>query len=412
MKRRSLAALPLAAVLSFAPLATLPANAATLSGNITVTFDITTEDAEALRELVSWFEKWSTNGTLPATGVSEEEATDPTPPVRMETVGKKNGHDKDKHNHKHGHKHGHKHKEKVEEDTPPPADEEPPADDTVVEDDVTEEEDVVEEDVTEDDVAEDDTTEDEVVEGTTPPATGATTGGSGGPTSDQTFQSFSSNGMASEYHIFIPDTEGPHGLLFWADGSGGFGFDNPNQEYLLAGPEGMIAVAKARNMILVVPEAPAPGCPSDNCWYDRDNAAEKAQWSSDLMTKVKAEHNIDLDRVAIGGYSSGAQWTAQYFMPAHGEEQSVDLAMPMAWGSPGDLSSVSEEYAASTWIVFNTGTNDTNGGRYNAYDGAQAGRDAYRAAGFQVEWEESNSTHDRGGDFGPFAAQNIDQHLG
>lgn len=245
-------------------------------------------------------------------------------------------------------------------------------------------------------------------EPTTPPATGSgTTGGTGGAFTNRTFQSFSSGGTTSQYHIYAEGRTGTPGLLFWADGSGGSGFDRPDSSYLIGGTTGMNAIAKARNMILVVPVAPAPGCDgTDNCWYD-DAGARKAKWSSDLMTEVKKQYPVRLDRVAIGGYSSGAQWTTNFFMPVHGEAQSVDLFMPFAYGGPPRVTaSWTDAYKKATVGVWNTGTNDP------AIGNARAGFAEYQKRGFtKLEWEPSNSTHSRSGEFGPFAAQNIDQHL-
>src|SRR5690606_41328599 len=64
-------------------------------------------------------------------------------------------------------------------------------------------------------------------------------------------------------------------------------------------------------------------------------------------------------RVVIGGYSSGAQSTTRFFLPAHGEAHSVDLAVAIAYGgAPATKASFSQEYRRSTVVSFDTGTAD------------------------------------------------------
>src|SRR5690606_29784951 len=176
-----------------------------------------------------------------------------------------------------------------------------------------------------------------VVAGVAAPASAASTGGAGGALTNRLDQSFTSAGLTSSYHIVAAglDWSRPVGLLVYTDGSGGYGLDNPNSTYLLDadGDAGLVAVARKHNLLLLTPEAPAPGCDgTDNCWYDSRNAVGKARWSSDLISRVTSQYDIDLDRVVIGGYSSGAQWTTRFFLPAHGEAHSVDLAVAIAYG--------------------------------------------------------------------------------
>ena len=67
---------------------------------------------------------------------------------------------------------------------------------------------------------------------------------------DRTNLSFTSNGYTSTYHLYAGglDWSKSVGLLIYTDGSGEFGLKNPKSSYLLAGSDGMIAVAKKHNM--------------------------------------------------------------------------------------------------------------------------------------------------------------------
>lgn len=246
---------------------------------------------------------------------------------------------------------------------------------------------------------------------------GTTTGGSGGPRTNQLDQSFTSNGLTSSYHLITEglDWSKPVGVLVYADGSGGHGFDNPGSDYLIGGENGLAAIAAKHNLVLLVPEAPAPGCDGeDNCWYDRDldAAAAKAQWSSDLLTQVKGQYDIDEDRVVVGGYSSGAQWTTQTFLPAHGAEQSVDLAVPIAYGgAPRTDLNAPEEWKNDVVISWDTGTSDPAYG--TASWESVGGYNAYTEAGFTTDYLwPAGVAHGRSGDFGGILDREITEHLG
>lgn len=249
------------------------------------------------------------------------------------------------------------------------------------------------------------------------PASAATTGGSGGALTDRLNQTFTSGGITSNYHVYAAglDWTKPVGILMYADGSGGYGYDNPTSTYSLGGTNGVVAKAKSDNLLLVVPNAPAPNCDGyDNCWYNETGtptAAQKAGWSSALMTAIKGQYNIDLDRVAVGGYSSGAQWTTRWFMPLYGEAQSVDLAVAISYGgAPYSTANFSAAYKAATWISFDTGTADP--AYSSASYGAIGGYNWYTNAGFKTDanWV-SGEDHSRDGLFGGILDREIDQHL-
>src|SRR5690606_7598633 len=87
------------------------------------------------------------------------------------------------------------------------------------------------------------------------PAPAPGTGNVSGPKTNQTFQTFTSDGYTSRYHLYVEgvDWSKPVGALIYADGSGEYGLKNPNSTYLLSGSNGLIAVAKRHNMILLTP---------------------------------------------------------------------------------------------------------------------------------------------------------------
>lgn len=250
----------------------------------------------------------------------------------------------------------------------------------------------------------------------------STTGGDGGAFDNVLDEEFTSNGITSNYHRFAEgiDPTQPIGVILYGDGSGGSGFDYPNSEYLLDadGESGLVAAARERNFILVVPEAPSPSCGTpvayDNCWYNSSgtpSAADKAAWASDLLTQIKSEYDIAEDRIVVGGYSSGAQMTTRWFAPNHGEEQSVDLFVPISYGGePADTDAVfSDEYKQNTVLVFNTGTADDAYG-FASYE-ARAGEQWYREAGFTTEPQWIDGLGHNRDDFDDVVAAAIDKHL-
>lgn len=242
-----------------------------------------------------------------------------------------------------------------------------------------------------------------------------------GPLTNRLDVPFTANGITSDYHIFAAglDWSKQVGLLVYTDGSGGYGLDNPNSNYLLDadGTDGLVAVAKKHNLLLVTPEAPAPSCDGeDNCWYNTSttpNAAAKAGWANALVSYVKSEYTIASNRVVIGGYSSGAQWTTRYFLPRHGEAQSVDLAVAIAYGGapdPTSSASFTAAYKAATVVSFDTGTADS---AYSSQSwGAIGGYNWYTNAGFKTDYLwPSGVGHGRSGQFDSIMDREITQHL-
>lgn len=227
---------------------------------------------------------------------------------------------------------------------------------------------------------------------------------------------FTSNGLTSRYHLFDAglDMTKPVGLLMYADGSGGYGIDNPNSTHLLDadGTNGLVAVARKHNLVLVVPEAPAPGCGGvDNCWYD-STAPAKAKWSSDLMSRIKSQYRIDARRIVIGGYSSGAQWSTRWFLPTHGEAQSVDLTVAIAHGgAPAVTPRFTDAYKKSTVVSWDVGTADS--AYTTASYGARGGYNWYKSNGFtkvDATWP-AGVGHSRSGQFDAIMDREITQYL-
>lgn len=227
---------------------------------------------------------------------------------------------------------------------------------------------------------------------------------------------YTSQGLTSNYHLYAEglDWSKPVGLIVYGDGSGGYGIDNPNSPYLLAGEKGLVSVAKKHNMVLLTPEAPgpssAPECEgTDNCWYD-STGMKKAAWAGDLTRKVQADFPIAKDRVAIGGYSSGAEFTSIFFGPSQAQSVMTDGVMvPISYGgAPYTNPTFSQAFKDNIVVSWDVGANDTA-----ALRDARAGEAWYKARGFTTQLNVvANKGHNRNnGEFGAIMDREITEHV-
>lgn len=248
------------------------------------------------------------------------------------------------------------------------------------------------------------------------PAQATPSSGSGGPLTDRLDVPFTAAGYTSDFHVFAAglDWSKEVGLLLYTDGSGGYGIDNPNATYLLDadGTAGLVAVAKKHNLLLVTPEAPGPGCDgTDNCWYD-SQAVGKASWARAVVDHIYSQYPVEKERVVISGYSSGAQFTTRWFVPAHGAAVQQDgLFFPIAYGgAPAVAATFPESYKAAVHGHWDTGTADA---AYSTSSwGAVGGHNWYRSNGFQTtsSWP-SGVGHSRGGQFAGLLDRQIQLHV-
>lgn len=256
------------------------------------------------------------------------------------------------------------------------------------------------------------------------PVAQAATGGSGGPLTDRTNVTFTNSaGVTSKGHIYAAglDWSKPVGILVYTDGSGEFGLKNPASTYLLAGTNGLVAVAKRQNMVLVTPLAPGAGCDDGDgtCWYDESGATtipQKIRWADDFIrSQVLTRYNLDTARAVISGYSSGAQFTSEWYGPLYAAAWMEDgLLLPISFGgSPKAAVAYPAAFKANVAAVWDVGSADPAYSSYPSYD-AQSGYDWYRTNGFATT--ELNvvpgEDHARDGLFGGIVEREIIQHVG
>jgi hypothetical protein len=253
---------------------------------------------------------------------------------------------------------------------------------------------------------------------------GSTTGGSGGPLTDRTSVAYTNpTGTSSVGHIYAAGLDWTKrvGVLVYTDGSGEFGLANTSSTYLLAGTNGLIAVAKRLNMVLVTPRAPGNGCTDGDgvCWYLASNdgtpLATKIKWSDDFIhDQVLTKYNIDQARVCIAGYSSGAQFTAEYYGPQYASAWMQDgLLLSISFGgSPKVTANYPTAFKQNVAAVWDVGANDPSYQDSGSF-GVQAGYDWYTSNGFTTTELNvvAGTGHARDGQFGAICEREITQHV-
>lgn len=249
------------------------------------------------------------------------------------------------------------------------------------------------------------------------------TGGTGGDKTDATDLPFQdSAGLSSTYHLFADglDWSKNVGLMVYTDGSGEWGLDSSRtaNTYLLGGTNGLIAVAKRQNMVLLTPRAPGGPCDDGDgvCWYDHSSTTatspwQKLEWSNELIRYVLTRYNIDRRRIAIGGYSSGAQWTTAWWGPKYASQVMADgVAVAISYGGqPRVTPAITPEFKAAVPFVWDVGSLDTSYTQPTWDDGVVTGRTWYQDAGFTTTdlVVVDGRNHARDGEFGAIMEREI-----
>ncbi len=234
---------------------------------------------------------------------------------------------------------------------------------------------------------------------------------------DQMNMSFSGSRYTSTYHVFASgvDTSKSVGMLIYADGSGEYGLKNPTSSYALAGSHGLIAVAQRHNMIVVTPFSPNKDCDDGDgsCWYYGDSEGY-AQWAKELVLSLQHTYAVDKSRMAMGGYSSGAQLATEWWVPSGAAQATMTDGVIVAisyGGRPQMSDSTSDAFKKTVHMSWNVGSDDpsyTGDGQY----GVRAGYDYYTSKGFDTSLTVVDGVdHDRDGQFGAIMDREITAHV-
>lgn len=240
------------------------------------------------------------------------------------------------------------------------------------------------------------------------PASGLPTARAAEPATDQTKLSFTSTaGVTSQYHLYAAGVTEPAGLLLQFHGDGAFEFNNPTSSYSLGGARGIVAQARARNLITV--PVLAPDRSGSVTWWE--DGSRNADYVRDLVVDLKARYNVRSDRIWLVGYSGGAQFITQYFLPKH--SSLIAGGGTVVFGGGGRPAGTAQPFSSGLRANFPlhwyTGANDTVG--FDALGAAKAGESWYSGQGFPTshEWP-AGVGHALNGKFGDVVARQLDAH--
>ena len=230
---------------------------------------------------------------------------------------------------------------------------------------------------------------------------------------DRTNVGFSSGGLSSEYHVYAGglDADEPVGLLLQFHGDGAYEFRNPSSSYSLGGANGIVAKAREHNLITV--PVLAPDTAGSVTWWESGSA--NADYVRALLAHLRSEYpEIRSDRIWLVGYSGGAQFITQFFLPEHSE--TIGGGGSVVFGGGGaprvSVQPFSDAFTSGFPMHWYTGLDDDgSGGSYNALRDARAGSAYYGEQGFDVDLTTPSGVgHGLSGRFGPIVGGHLDDH--
>lgn len=218
----------------------------------------------------------------------------------------------------------------------------------------------------------------------------STSGGSGGPRTDGLSGWWAaSNNYSSRYRWWAAHTTGSPGILLWLHGDGAYEYNNPDSTAYLAGPDGLIQVARDHNLILLVPLSPDDD--GAITWWEWGTG--NAVWLKELLARVRGQYDVDLERIWIAGFSGGAEHITAQLLPLQGENLGIEAGGIVAFGG-GDHPA---EYGRTqptlsyrsrfpmSWVVGEDDTAANSSEGFDARAAATRGRNAYQSTGHRTE---------------------------
>jgi hypothetical protein len=144
------------------------------------------------------------------------------------------------------------------------------------------------------------------------------------------------------------------------------------------------------------------------------SATDKAKWSANLIAFIQGQYSIDKSRMAFGGYSSGAQWTTEFFGPGFASELMNDgVAVAISYGgSPKVQTQFTPAFKTRVPFLWDVGDADPAYEKSGQY-GVIAGYNWYTSNGFVTELNVIRGLgHNRSGQFGAIMDAAIKKHVG
>jgi hypothetical protein len=221
------------------------------------------------------------------------------------------------------------------------------------------------------------------------------TAGTGGALTDTTNIGFSAtNAYSSTYHLYAAglDWSKPVGLIAHFHGDEAFEYSNPTSAWMLGGANGLIAKAKAHNMILLVPLTPDDETVNGITWWKWYGKEENPRYARDLIGHILGRYKIDLKRIWLSGYSGGSQFITRYLLPHFGAELNIAGGGFIVFGGGQAPASTFAPYNPAfkanwhcRWVDGALDDGSGSGDGFNAIAAAQAGKAWYESQGFATE---------------------------
>jgi hypothetical protein len=175
-------------------------------------------------------------------------------------------------------------------------------------------------------------------------------------------------------------------------------------------------VAKKNNMVLLTPFSPNKHCADGDgsCWYMGDPVGY-AKWAENLVKQVESQYPINKTRVAVGGYSSGAQFSMEWWIPSGAAQLTMNsgVIVAISYGGSPKMKEVvyTPAFKTNVHLNWNVGSKDSAYQKDGSYD-AKSGYDYYTSKGFKTSLDLiPNLGHNRDGQFGAVMDAQIAKHV-
>lgn len=222
-------------------------------------------------------------------------------------------------------------------------------------------------------------------------------------------------GVRSEYRVYEPSgaiaSGEPVGLLLQFHGDEATEYRDPDSPSSLGGPDGIVEQGTSRGY-LVVPVL-TPDDDGSLTWWEEGEA--NAEYVHELLGVLESEYPIDRDDIWLVGYSGGAQFITQFFLPAHSADLGGGGAVLFGGGGSPLVPFADDDPALRGrfpmhWYAGQDDLPDPVWGGYGGLEEAVDGEEWYADAGFTTSAEyPPEVTHDLSERFGPIVGAELDE---
>ncbi|WP_040159367.1 hypothetical protein [Nigerium massiliense] len=218
--------------------------------------------------------------------------------------------------------------------------------------------------------------------------------------------SFASSHGRSYYHFYDAGVPG-NATLIVLDGDGQYGIKHPSSSYLLGGANGVVSKAKQRGYNVLAVKTPS----GDGTWWT--NGVENERYLADVLASVAKTRGLDRNNTFVFGYSGGAQFITQFWLPAQAQNYRGGALMMGGGGRQYNTPTFGAATKKQWKLAWITGAADTAANSEEGYDAigeARRGVAMYRSLGFPTIYTRypAGVTHVLDGQFGGYLAFALD----